>query len=333
MGDPAGVGPEIILKTICSPEAREAARMLVVGFPEPFRRDAALLNSHLIIREIDSPALYRDEPDTLNLLVPGSLADIPLEYGEIDSECGKAAAFAIEESAKLALEGSVDAVVTAPINKEALNAAGYNFPGHTEFYKHLTGAPDIGMLLTLGDFRVIHVTTHVAIRDVPGLVKKDRIVRVASMMDDALRQLGISKPRIAVCALNPHAGEGGLFGREEIDELAPAAETLRAQGRNVSGPYPPDTVFARMYGGEFDGVVAMFHDQGHIALKLLGFKIAGEQREVGGVNSTLGLPIIRTSVDHGTAFDIAGKGIASPRSMIDAVLLAARFVAGRKRKE
>ena len=332
MGDPAGVGPEIILKTLRSAEARAAARMVVIGSPEPFRRDIAMLGLRTGIREIADPSEYRDDPDTLNLLIPGSLPDIPLEYGQIDPECGKAAAFAIEESARLALAGSVDAVVTAPINKESLNAGGYHFPGHTEFYQHLTGAPDIAMLLTLGDFRVIHVATHVAIRDVPGLVTKERVVRVASLMDDALRLLGIENPRIAICGLNPHAGEGGLFGREEIEELAPAVEILRAQGRNVQGPFPPDTVFSRMYGGEFDGVVAMFHDQGHIALKLLGFKIAGEHREVGGVNSTLGLRIIRTSVDHGTAFDIAGKGIASPRSMIDAVLMASQFAAGRKKK-
>ncbi len=248
----------------------------------------------------------------------------------VDARCGKAAARCIERSAELLLDGRADAVVTAPINKEALSLAGYRYPGHTEFYRHLTGAGDIAMMLSLGAFRVVHVTTHTAIRDVPALVTKDRIMRVALLLTDALELLGIDRPRIAVSGLNPHAGEAGLFGREEIDEIAPAVAELAGLGIDITGPHPPDTVFARAYGGEFDAVVAMYHDQGHVALKLAGFRIAGENREVGGVNTTLGLPVIRTSVDHGTAFDIAGRGIASPTSMLDALDVAAALAIGKR---
>ncbi len=331
MGDPSGIGPEVILKTMFSSRARETARMAVVGYPKPFEREAAALGLDLRIRSIAEPGDIGGDSTALNLIVPDTVIDIPGEYGIVDARCGKAAGLAIETAAGLALEGRADAIVTAPINKESLNAAGYIFPGHTEFLRHLTGARDIGMLLTLGKFRVIHVATHVAIRDVPALVKKERIMRVATLMNDALLLLGMNRPRIAVSGLNPHAGEAGMFGDEEITEIAPAVEELKSAGIAASGPYPPDTIFARAYCGEFDGVVAMFHDQGHIALKLAGFKFGDEGSEVGGVNTTLGLPIIRTSVDHGTAFDIAGQGIASPLSMIEAVEMAAALARGRGR--
>jgi len=333
MGDPAGVGPEIILKTLVSERAREAAVMTVVGYPGPFERDMRLAGVDLAINEIERPADAVDDPDVLNLLIPGTHAESALIYGKVDERCGRAAGHCIEHSAQLAMDGDIDAVVTAPINKEALNAAGFHYPGHTEFYQHLTGAADIGMLLTLGDFRVIHVATHVAIRDVPDLVKEARIIRVTTLMHEALVTLGIEAPALAVSGLNPHAGEAGMFGREEISDIIPAVKTLNKNGINAVGPLPPDTVFARAYCGEFDGVIAMFHDQGHIALKLAGFKFGDEIREVGGVNTTLGLPIIRSSVDHGTAFDIAGKGIASPLSMIEAVEMAAALSKGKKKKK
>ncbi|MFC1541954.1 4-hydroxythreonine-4-phosphate dehydrogenase PdxA [Candidatus Latescibacterota bacterium] len=330
MGDPSGVGPEIIIKTILSERARDSAVIVVAGYSEPFARDAALLNVDLEIREIKSPDEITEEENTLQIIIPSKRVEIPLKYGILDSNCGLSAALSIELSAELALAHIVDAVVTAPINKESLNMAGYAFPGHTEFYQHLSGAEDIGMMLTLGYFRVMHVTTHTAIRDVPDLVKKERIFRVATLMNDALKLLGIEHPKLAVSGLNPHAGESGLFGREEIEEIAPAVEKLNAGGINASGPFPPDTVFARAFCGEFDGVVAMFHDQGHIALKLAGFKFGSDGCEIGGVNTTLGMPIIRTSVDHGTAFDIAGKGVASPQSMIEAVEMAAMLAKGKQ---
>ncbi len=331
MGDPSGVGPEIILKTLFSQRAMAAADMVVIGFPGPLTRDTVMLGMDLVINRIHSPRNMVHGPNTINLIVPDDRLKVPLEYGVVDARCGKAAALCIERAAELALAGEVDAVVTAPINKESLHLGGYPYPGHTEFLQHLTGAPDIAMLLTLGDFRVIHVVTHTAIRDVPDLVRRERIIRTATLLHEALRLLGIEHPRIAVSGLNPHAGEAGLFGREEIEEIIPAVEALRAGGMDITGPVSPDTVFARGYSGEFDAIVAMFHDQGHIALKLAGFRFGGERREVGGVNTTLGLPIIRTSVDHGTAFDIAGKAVASDQSMIEAVELAARMAEGRKK--
>ncbi|HDY89564.1 MAG TPA: 4-hydroxythreonine-4-phosphate dehydrogenase PdxA [bacterium] len=328
MGDPSGIGPEIILKAIFSKHAKNAARMVVIGYPEPFVRDAGLLNLDIKIRKIDSPHEVTEEENTLHLIVPAKSIDIPLRYGILDKSCGHAAALCIELSAKLAMNGEIDAVVTAPINKESLNMAGYNYPGHTEFYQQLTGAENTAMMLTLGNFRVIHVVTHIPIRDVPDMIKKERIVKVATLMHDVLLRLGIKRPGLAVSGLNPHAGESGLFGKEELEEIIPAVDKLKEADIDVTGPLPPDTVFARAYNGEFDGVVAMFHDQGHIALKLAGFKFAEGSREIGGVNTTLGMPIIRTSVDHGTAFDIAGKGIASHLSMIEAVEMAAKLVRG-----
>jgi len=330
MGDPAGIGPEIILKTLFPAQAQFPARVVVIGFPEVFARDARLLNLAIDIRVIDSPKEMDEYKNTLNLIVPSHSLRIPVHYGICDAQCGLVAGRCIERSSELARNGDIDAVVTAPINKESLNLAGYAFPGHTEFYQHLTGAKDTAMMLTLGNFRVVHVVTHTPIRDVPGMVKKERIVRVASLMHETLRLLGMKHPRISVSGLNPHAGESGLFGREEIEEIIPAIDELAGHGMNIIGPLPPDTVFARAYCGEFDGVVAMYHDQGHIALKLAGFRFTGNSREIGGVNVTLGLPIIRTSVDHGTAFDIAGKGIASPLSMIEAVDMATQLVKGKK---
>jgi 4-phospho-D-threonate 3-dehydrogenase / 4-phospho-D-erythronate 3-dehydrogenase len=332
MGDPAGIGPEVILKTIFSNRAKEVADMVVIGFPGPFDRDARMLDLDISIKKIDSPGEMVFGKNVLNLIVPDHRLTVPLQYGGVDAQCGKAAALSIELSAKLALSGAIDAVVTAPINKESFNLAGYSYPGHTEFYKSLTGAQDIAMLLSLGDLRIVHVVTHTSISEVPSLIKKKRIIRTISLLYNALQLFGIEKPHIAVSGLNPHAGESGMFGREEIEEIIPAVEELTAQGLNIIGPISPDTVFARGLGGEFDGIVAMFHDQGHIALKIAGFKLSEGKREVGGVNTTLGLPIIRTSVDHGTAFDIAGKGIASPLSMIEAVELAALMVKNRGRK-
>jgi 4-phospho-D-threonate 3-dehydrogenase / 4-phospho-D-erythronate 3-dehydrogenase len=329
MGDPAGIGPEVILKTLFSVRAKEAAEMVVIGFPGPFERDAVMLGLDLTIKKISSPGQWALGENAMNLIVPESRMTVPLQYGAVDARYGKAAAMCIELSAKLALKGEIDAVVTAPINKESLHLAGYEYPGHTEFYQSLTGAKDIAMLLTLGGLRVVHVTTHTSIRDVPGLIRKTRIVRTIQLLHEALKSLGIKNPRIGVSGLNPHSGEAGMFGREEIEEIVPAVDELKAGGMNITGPVSPDTVFPRGLAGEFDGIAAMFHDQGHIALKIAGFRLGKENLVVEGVNTTLGLPIIRTSVDHGTAFDIAGKGIASPLSMIEAVEMAAQMAKSR----
>ena len=219
------------------------------------------------------------------------------------------------------MRGEIDAIVTAPLNKEAMNLAGFNYHGHTELLAESTGTDDYAMMLVARDLRVVHVTTHVALRNVNDLIKKDRVVKTIKLTDRALRSLGIKKAKIAVAGLNPHAGEGGLFGSEEKEEIEPAIEYCRSLGLSVAGPFPPDTVFLRGLRGEFDAVIAMYHDQGHIPVKTLGFEE--------GVNVTIGLPIIRTSVDHGTAFDIAWKGNANPKSMIEAIKLASGLARSR----
>ena len=234
---------------------------------------------------------------------------------------------------ELAQAGQIDAIVTAPLNKEALNLAGYHYAGHTDMLAALTKTRSSVMLLAHGDMRVGHVTTHVALADVPKLLTPERLRRTIDLTYAAVRDLGIPKPRVAVAALNPHAGEGGLFGRQDIEITTPVVEQCRADGMDVSGPVPGDTVFVKLRARQFDAVVAMYHDQGHIPVKLLGFDVdpaTGTWRALSGVNITLGLPLIRTSVDHGTAFDIAGKGVANEESLIEAIDYAERLAATRR---
>jgi 4-hydroxythreonine-4-phosphate dehydrogenase len=240
-----------------------------------------------------------------------------LERGQVSPEAGQAAYEYIQRAVRLALEGEAAGVVTAPINKEALHAAGVPYAGHTEMLAALCGVKDVAMLLVSGKLRVSHVSTHVSLRQAVERVNVERIMQVVGLTHEALRRTGLATPRIALAGLNPHAGEGGLFGNEESDIISPAVEAARAEGMDVAGPYPPDSVFLRASQGEFDAVVAMYHDQGHIPIKLLGF--------YEGVNVTLGLPIVRTSVDHGTAFDIVGTGRADERSLVAALRLAAQM--------
>jgi 4-hydroxythreonine-4-phosphate dehydrogenase len=247
---------------------------------------------------------------------------------------GAAAFEAVHKAIDLALADAVDATVTGPINKESINLAGHHFSGHTEIYAHYTHTKKYAMLLVHENLRVIHVSTHVSLREACDLVKKERILEVIQLLAGACRDLGIDAPRIGVAGLNPHASDGGLFGREEEQEILPAVEEARRLGYQVDGPVPADTLFAKAAGGLYDGCVAMYHDQGHIPFKIKGF-IWDEQNQrmksVQGVNITLGLPIIRTSVDHGTAFEIAGKGVASPDAMILAIEYAIRMAGHRKK--
>jgi 4-hydroxythreonine-4-phosphate dehydrogenase len=252
----------------------------------------------------------------------------PIPFGQIAPEAGRFAYLAVAKAVELTRAGAVDAIVTAPLNKEALNLAGYHYAGHTDMLAALTNTRGSVMLLAHGDMRVGHVTTHVALADVPRLLTPERLRRTIDLTHAAVRDLGIAKPRLAVAALNPHAGEGGLFGRQDVEITAPVVEGCRADGLDVSGPVPGDTVFVKLRARQFDAVVAMYHDQGHIPVKLLGFDVdpvTGVWRALSGVNITLGLPVIRTSVDHGTAFDIAGKGIANEESMIEAIDYAERL--------
>jgi 4-hydroxythreonine-4-phosphate dehydrogenase len=250
---------------------------------------------------------------------PPSEAILP---GRVSAAAGDIAFRAIQIAVRLATAGRVDAICTAPLNKEALNLAGHHHAGHTELLAELTGVSGSVMMLAHGNMRVSHVTTHTALADVPRRVTAERIRRVVELTDAALRRLGTARPRIAIAALNPHAGEGGLFGREDIAVTAPLVSVLREEGFEVDGPVPGDTVFVKLRAGRYDAVIAMYHDQGHIPVKLLGFSVdpeTGRWHELSGVNVTLGLPIIRTSVDHGTAFDIAGQGIASENSLLEAI--------------
>ncbi|HXA23823.1 MAG TPA: 4-hydroxythreonine-4-phosphate dehydrogenase PdxA [Acetobacteraceae bacterium] len=329
MGDPAGVGPEIIVKACRRLQPRLAAgdlRLLVIG-----HRSALLAARTLLHESLDFP---ETDAAPLAFLAAGE-EHVPVRFGQISPEAGRFAFLAVERAVDLAMTGRIDAIVTAPLNKEALNLAGYHYAGHTDMLSALTKTPGSIMLLAHGDMRVGHVTTHVALADVPRLLTPERLRRTIDATHAAVRDLGIPNPRVAVAALNPHAGEGGLFGRQDIEITAPVVERCRADGLDVTGPVPGDTVFVKLRARQFDAVVAMYHDQGHIPVKLLGFDVdpeTGTWRALSGVNITLGLPVIRTSVDHGTAFDIAGKGIANEDSLIEAIDYAERMAATRRAK-
>ena len=334
MGDPAGIGPEIIVKACAALQARLAGgefRLLVVGHRSALDVAQGLLRSSLHIPSVgeadDWPALA---------FLPAGEERGAIRPGELSVEAGRFAYLAVERAVRLAQSGRVAAIVTAPLNKEALNLAGYHYAGHTEMLADLTGVSGSVMLLAHGNMRVSHVSTHVALREVPSRLTPERLRKVIDLTHAALLDLGVARPHIAVAALNPHAGEGGLFGREDIEVSAPTIAACNEAGRHVSGPVPGDTVFVKLRAGQFDAVVAMYHDQGHIPVKLLGFEVdpaTGRWDALSGVNITLGLPIIRTSVDHGTAFDIAGKGIANEKSLIEAIDYALRLAGARESRQ
>jgi 4-phospho-D-threonate 3-dehydrogenase / 4-phospho-D-erythronate 3-dehydrogenase len=330
-GDPGGIGPEITLKAARSLKQRVdkgELRLVIIGSAATQRATAQALGFEAPVVLTSASVLPSEWPGISFIDVDeGGEAAVPSQYS---AASGRVAYEAIATSVKLALAHHVDAICTGPISKEALNLAGHHYGGHTELLADLTGARDSVMLLVHDNMRVSHVTTHTALRDVPGKVVPHRIRRVVELTDGALRALGLERRRIAIAALNPHAGEGGLFGHEDIEVTGPTVESLRAEGYDVEGPIPGDTVFVKLRAGQYDAVVAMYHDQGHIPVKLLGFSVdvkTGTWNALSGVNVTLGLPIIRTSVDHGTAFDIAGRGIASETSLIEAVDLAIRLAA------
>ncbi len=318
MGDPAGVGPEIILKALRAlAERPDPPPMLVCGTRSCMAEAAEQLGLDVSFVEDPKGAVF---PRVAVVEASAREADLPI--GKVSAEGGRLAYAAIDRAVRLTVAGEAAAIVTAPLNKAALNLAGYHFPGHTELLAHLTGTRGTVLMLAHGSFRVSHVTTHVALEKVPGLMTTERVRRVVDLTIEAMQRLGIERPRVAVAALNPHAGEGGIFGRQDIDITEPLVADYQARGLAVEGPVPGDTVFVKMRGGQYDAVVAMYHDQGHVPTKLLGFDIdpvTGKWKALSGVNVTLGLPIIRTSVDHGTAFDIAGKGIADATSMLEAI--------------
>ena len=332
MGDPAGIGPEIAVKALAAPMVRKAARAVVLGDARVIRDAARLAKVDLVVRPLMRIADASWAADLVEVLDLANADPGAFTIGRVSAVCGRAAYEYIERGVRLALAGEIDAIVTAPINKEALAAAGVPHSGHTEILASLTGTKAYAMLLMGRDLRVIHVTTHVALRRVPDLVTRERVLRAIRLGQEAMRRLGMTAPRLAVCGLNPHAGEGGLFGEEDQREIQPAITDARAEGIDATGPWPADTIMSRAAGGEFDCVVAMYHDQGHVPVKTLGFRYDDAQKAwtgLSGVNVTVGLPILRVSVDHGTAFDRVGKGTANPESMIEAILVAAEMARSR----
>ncbi|MGH7267275.1 MAG: 4-hydroxythreonine-4-phosphate dehydrogenase PdxA [Candidatus Rokuibacteriota bacterium] len=332
MGDPAGIGPEIAAKALAEPAVRKAARLVVVGDARVMAEAARLSGVSAPVRAVERVADATWAADTVEVLDLRNVDHAAFAFGRVSAMCGRAAYGYIERAAKLALAREIDGVVTGPINKEALAAAGVAHSGHTEILADLTGTRACAMLLMGRELRVIHVTTHVALRRVPELVTRERVLQTIRLGREAMRRLGIAAPRLAVCGLNPHAGESGLFGDEEQHAIGPAIADARAEGIDATGPYPADTLMSRARGGEFDCVVAMYHDQGHTPVKTLGFRYDEASRAwtaMSGVNVTVGLPILRVSVDHGTAFDRAGRGTANPESMVEAILVAAEMATPR----
>ncbi|MDA8168301.1 MAG: 4-hydroxythreonine-4-phosphate dehydrogenase PdxA [Nitrospiraceae bacterium] len=318
MGEPGGIGPEVSIRAAADPGVRSACAPLIIGDRAPLEEALKLLELPFRLREIKDPLAIKDVPEAkkIDFMDMRALRG-KLTKGSPGADGGMASCEYIKKASELASAREVDAICTAPISKEALKAAGIEFPGHTEMLASFTGVSEYAMMLTGGPLRVLLVTTHTAIKNVPGLIRKKLVLKKIQLAMKAARMLGIKEPRIMVSGLNPHAGEGGLFGDEEIGEIAPAVREAQRLGINATGPYPPDALFRKAYMGEADIVVAMYHDQGLIPLKMIAFDK--------GVNITVGLPIIRTSPDHGTAYDIAWKGIANPASMIEAVFTALRL--------
>lgn len=313
MGDPAGIGPEVIARTFADPDFREHNRALVVGDAAIMQRAVRLLELELRVNHISEPEEARFERETVDVLQVGELPE-DLPFGERDARAGAAAYRYVEKATQLASAGRAAAVATAPLNKEAMHLGGYKYPGHTEVLAELTGTEDYAMMLVTPELKVIHVSTHVALKEAIERATTERELAVIRLAHDSLRKLGVERPRVAVAGLNPHAGENGLFGTEDADRIEPAVQRAREEEIDASGPWAPDTVMMRARRGEYDIVVVQYHDQGHIPIKLMGFDT--------GVNVTVGLPFFRTSVDHGTAFDIAGTGKADHRSMRAALDLA-----------
>lgn len=333
MGDPAGVGPEVIVGAWQNRAVHEYAVPFVIGQADVLRRAVTLLGHHSTVVEVDSPSDLRSTvvgPHSIPCLTGCSDDVLGIPDGAVDARGGEAAYRCVKLATEIALAGEIDGLVTAPLSKLALHGAGYPYPGHTELLAEMCGVSDFAMMLYLppgdavsspGGLGVVHVTLHQSLRSVFNDLTEEAIVVKCRLVDGVMRSLGVGRPRIGVCALNPHGGEGGLFGDEEQAVIQPAVESARREGLNASGPFPTDTLMVRARDGEFDAVVAMYHDQGHIALKLLGMHAA--------VNVTLGLPIVRTSVAHGTAFDRAWQGSARSEGMVAAIVTAGKLAGGR----
>jgi len=322
MGDPAGVGPEIIAQVFAEGKLFEFCLPLVVGNAAVLEKIVKELRLGITVKAVASPAESRPSRGLLEVIDIGAIDPSRHAWGKPDIHSGKDVVEYITHAVRLAMNNEVSAIVTAPINKEQIHAAGFDFPGHTELLAHLTKGDRYGMLFVGGGLNLILATIHHALRDVPGLITRDRVLTTIRLAHEAMQSFGVARPRIGVAALNPHAGEAGLFGSEETTEIMPAVLAARAEGIDASEPIPADTLFHKARKGVYDIVVAMYHDQGLAPLKMIAFGNA--------VNITVGLPIIRTSVDHGTAYDIAGTGTADPASLFEALRLAALMADHRK---
>jgi len=336
MGDPASIGPEITVKALADKTIYDRCRPVVIG--DVCMMEKALTITHhpeMKIRSIKDVAEANYEYGIIDVLDMKLVDPDELPIGKVSAMAGEAAFQYVVKDIELALAGKVDATVTNAFNKEAINLAGHHYSGHTEVYADYTHTKKYTMMLAHENMRVVHVSTHVSLRQACDLVKKQRVLDVIHIANDAMKALGIKEPKIGVAGLNPHAGENGMFGDEEIKEIIPAIEEAKKEGINALGPIPPDTVFSKMRGGWYDIVVVMYHDQGHIPLKVVGFVYNHEKKEwdaVAGVNITLGLPIIRVSVDHGTAFGHAGTGTASELSLVNSIDYAIKFAENKKNK-
>ncbi len=333
LGDPAGSGPEITVKALTDHPIYETCRPLVIGDAGILKNAARMVGREGIeIHSIEKPSEGFYRPGCIDIIDMKVADPEKLPMGKVSAMAGEAAFQYVKKVIELAMAGQVDATVTNALNKEAINLAGRHYSGHTEIYAEFTGTDKYTMMLAHKNLRVVHVSTHVSLREACDRAKKPRILEVIRIANQACKDMGIKEPRVGVAGLNPHCGENGLFGKEEIDEIMPAVEAARAEGIQAEGPIPADTIFSKARGGWYDIVVAMYHDQGHIPLKVVGFVYNQEEGKwdaVEGVNITLGLPIIRTSVDHGTAFDQAGSGKANELSLLNAIEYAVNFARSR----
>ncbi len=332
MGDPAGIGPEVVLKALCETYIYEKCIPVVIGDYVALQEAVRFADLNLILKEIYDPEEADERAGIVNYINLNFLTPNSWKYGENSAICGEASFQYVVYAIRLAMEGRVCAVITAPISKESINMAGHHYSGHTEIFAEYTKTKDYAMLLASENLRVIHVTTHCALIEACRLIRKERVLTVIKLADKGCRILGIDNPRIGVAGLNPHCSEDGLFGTEEASEIIPAIQEAKKLGIHVTGPEPPDTVFVKCKAGIYDIVVAMYHDQGHIPLKLNGFQWdedKGQFKSIRGINCTIGLPIIRVSVDHGTAFGKAGEGRANADSMLDAIEAALKMIENR----
>ena len=320
MGDPCGIGPEVVAKALADPRVYDSCRPLVVGSTYAMERAVALTGVPLRVSSTSEAEAVGEDDSVIDVLDIGNLNPEDITVGKINPTCGRAAMEWVTKAGELALAGSVDGLATAPLNKEAASLAGYKSIGHMELLQELSGVRTVATMLMARNMRVVHLTTHRSLRIACDYVKKDRILDYLRLTHESFLKYGFREPRIGAAALNPHGSDGGLLGNEEADEIAPAVEAARVEGINAFGPIPADIVFHHAAEDRYDAVLAMYHDQGHIPVKVYGFEES--------ITANLGLPFVRTSVDHGTAFDIAGKGVATHTSMLEAIRLAVALVKG-----